>query len=470
VAAIGNPFVPNDPDFIVDGGLRPPVAQRFAARDNGGGFWFVVNHLKSKGSCPSSASSVDTDTGQGCWNAARVRQAQALTRWVGELVAASGEADVLMAGDFNAYLKEDPLAVLAGGGFANLLERLDPLERYSYVFESEAGALDHALSSASLAPQVAGVAVWHSNADEPPVLDYNTEFKTDDRYAPSAFRASDHDPVLVGLALHPDAPVSAPTLEARLPSAGVAGTPIGIDDIRATLSSAGAAASLSVDWGDGHGPQALPVMATSAANTYAEAGTYAVRLRLEEANGLAAELVTTLRVAPRPPDPAAGLLISEYVEGSAVNKAIEIFNPGTAAVDLATYTLRLYSNGSATATASFVLSGTLAPGAVVVIYNPGFALPAVPAGALVSGGAINFNGDDALTLEANGVVVDQFGQVGFDPGTAWISGALTTLDRTLRRKAGIVRGSVPPAAPGLWDLALEWDVLPQNTVDGLGVR
>lgn len=195
-----------------------------------------------------------------------------------------------------------------------------------------------------------------------------------------------------------------------------------------------------------------------------------MRLRLAEGAGQAAELVTTVRVAPRPPDPAAGLLISEYVEGSAVNKAIEIFNPGSAAVDLASYTLRLYSNGSATATASFVLSGTLAPGAVVVIYNPGFALPAVPAGALMSGGVINYNGDDALTLEANGVVVDQFGQVGFDPGTAWISGALTTLDRTLRRKPGIVRGSVPPAAPGLWDLALEWYVLPQNTVNGLGTR
>ena len=470
VAAIGNPFVPNDPDFIVDGGLRPPVAQRFAARDNGGGFWFIVNHLKSKGSCPSSATSVDADTGQGCWNAARVRQAQALTRWVGELVAASGEADVLLAGDFNAYLKEDPLAVLASGGFANLLEHLDPRKRYSFVFDSEAGALDHALASSSLSGQVRGVAIWHSNADEPPVLDYNTEFKTDDRYAPSAFRASDHDPVLVGLALHADAPVSAPTLEARLPTSGTAGTPISIDDIRATLSSAGAAATLSVDWGDGRGPQALPVIVTSAANTYAEAGTYAVRLRLAEANGLPAELVTTLRVAPRPPDPAAGLLISEYVEGSALNKAIEIFNPGATAVDLATYTLRLYSNGSATATASFALSGRLAPGAVVVIYNPGFALPAVPAGALASGGVINFNGDDALTLEANGVVVDPVGQVGFDPGTAWNSGALTTLDRTLRRKPGIVRGSVPPAAPAPWDLALEWDVLPQNTVDGLGTR
>jgi uncharacterized protein len=470
VAAVGNPFVPADPDFGVDGGLRPPVAQRFAALDNGGGFWFVVNHFKSKGSCPGSAQSVDADFGQGCWNAARVRQAQALQRWVAALVAGSGEADVLLAGDFNAYLKEDPLAVLAGAGYANLLDRLDPRERYSYVFDSEAGALDHALANAAMAGQVSGVAVWHSNADEAPVLDYNTEFKTDDRYAPNAFRASDHDPIVVGLTLNPDAPASAPTLEATLPTVGVAGTPLRIEAIRATLSSPGAVASLSVDWGDGRGPQAVAAGATSVANTYAEAGTYAIRLRLTEAGGAAAELVTTARVGPRPPDPVAGLFISEYVEGSSFNKAIELFNPGTAAVDLASCTLRLYANGSASATASFVLSGTLAPGAAVVIVNSGFALPAVPAGALVSNGVINFNGDDALTLECGGQVLDQFGQVGFDPGAAWVSGAISTQDRTLRRKAGITRGSVPPAAPAPWDLALEWDALPINTVDGLGAR
>ena len=45
----------------------------------------------------------------------------------------------------------------------------------------------------------AGVTVWHINADEPSVLDYNTEFKTQDLYAPTPYRSSDHDPVVVGL-------------------------------------------------------------------------------------------------------------------------------------------------------------------------------------------------------------------------------------------------------------------------------
>jgi uncharacterized protein len=206
VTAIGDPVVPNDPDFIVDGGLRPPVAQRFAANDNGAGLWVVVNHLKSKGSCPRAADSPDRDLGQGCWNASRLRQAAALQRWVDGLAADSAEPDVLMLGDFNAYLREDPIAALEAAGNENLLKRLPARERYSFVFGGESGALDHAFASPSLRKQVSGVALWHINADEPPVLDYNTEFKTDDRYAATPYRSSDHDPVLVGLRLNADAP------------------------------------------------------------------------------------------------------------------------------------------------------------------------------------------------------------------------------------------------------------------------
>jgi predicted extracellular nuclease len=74
---------------------------------------------------------------------------------------------------------------------------------YSYVFDGEAGYLDHALATASLAGQVAGAAHWHINADEPSVIDYNIDFKPQDLYTVSPYRASDHDPVLVGLRLGP---------------------------------------------------------------------------------------------------------------------------------------------------------------------------------------------------------------------------------------------------------------------------
>lgn len=470
VSAVGNLQIPDDADFAVDGGLRVPVAQRFASTANGGGFWFVVNHFKSKGSCPTAAGSADADLGQGCWNASRVRQAQALTRWVDGLTQASGERDVLMAGDFNAYLNEDPLNVLRAAGHEALLERLAPKRRYTYQFNGEAGALDHAFASAGLSAQVRGVAVWHTNADEPIFLDYNTEFKTDDRYAPTAFRASDHDPVLVGLSLAPDAPAVAPQLTATLPAGGTAGQAVTVEALVATPSSAGAGATLSVDWGEGAGfePVALPV--TTLDHTYAAAGRYVLRLRLAEASGQKAELTAPVVVAPAPVPVSTGLIISEYVEGSSFNKAVELHNPGTAAEDLSRYVLRLYANGSVTPTASLSLSGSLAAGGTLVIANTGFSAIVPPAGWLLNGSVVNFNGDDALVLERDGAVVDQFGQVGFDPGTAWVSGALSTLDRTLRRKAGVARGSVPPAAPGTWDLSLEWDVLPINTVDGLGTR
>ncbi len=472
VDAVGNPVVPDDPDFIVDGGLRPPVAQRFAAKDNGGSLWFVVSHLKSKGSCPSAADSPDRDLGQGCWNVSRVRQAGALQRWIDTLVAASGEPDVLQVGDYNAYLREDPIAAIENSGHENLLLRLPRRERYSFVFGGEAGALDHAFASRSLRRQVSGVTLWHINADEPPVLDYNTEFKTDDRYAATPFRSSDHDPVLVGLQLRQDAPVSAPTLDATLPTAAQATVAVSISGIAALPSSGAAITALAVDWGDGSGVQALPADATSAEHVYAATGDYAVRFTATDSSGQRADLVTTVRVGPAPADPGSGaaLFFSEYIEGSSNNKALEIYNPNEGAADLGEYVLKLFSNGAVGATATLALSGTLAPGATLVICNASIAATALPSCNLTNNGVINFNGDDALTLERSGSVVDAFGQVGFDPGTAWTSGAVSSVNLTLRRKAAVTRGSVPPAAPAVWDVAAEWEASAIDSFDGLGSR
>ncbi|MEW5789129.1 MAG: ExeM/NucH family extracellular endonuclease [Pseudomonadota bacterium] len=180
---------------------RPPLAQTFAAA-NGEAFSVVVNHFKSKGSCPSDASDPNADQGdgQGCWNGLRVEQAQALADFAAGLSTSSGDADVLIIGDLNAYGQEDPVLALLDRGYADQTRRFDGFG-YSYVFDGEAGYLDHALASASLAAQVTGTHHWHSNADEPSVIDYNTEYKTQDLYTASPYRASDHDPVLVGLSL-----------------------------------------------------------------------------------------------------------------------------------------------------------------------------------------------------------------------------------------------------------------------------
>lgn len=190
---------------------RPPMAQTFRAI-NGEKFSVIVNHFKSKGSCPSTTASSDPDQdqgdGQGCWNLLRKQQAERLRDVFIPLVqSTSGDNDVIVIGDLNAYGKEDPINTLTNAGMVNQLARFitDP---YSYVFDGEAGYIDHAIATASLSAQVSGATEWHINADEPFVIDYNLEFKQPacttcgpDYYSATPYRSSDHDPLVIGLSL-----------------------------------------------------------------------------------------------------------------------------------------------------------------------------------------------------------------------------------------------------------------------------
>jgi hypothetical protein len=128
-----------------------------------------------------------------------------LQYFIPAVAANAGDPDVLSVGDFNSYGHEDPIAYLTDNGLVNELERfIRPNGMpYSFQFDDQVGYLDHALATASLDGQVAGVTEWHNNADEPPVIDYNKESKPDDEYVNNAFRASDHDPVVVSLNLAP---------------------------------------------------------------------------------------------------------------------------------------------------------------------------------------------------------------------------------------------------------------------------
>ena len=116
-----------------------------------------------------------------------------------------GDADVLIIGDLNANSEEDPIDLLRASGYTDESDRFSP-GVHSYRFEGLRGRLDHALSTASLSGQITGAAHWHINADEPKVLDYNTEGKSAMQEALNSgtpFRSSDHDPVLLGLSLSP---------------------------------------------------------------------------------------------------------------------------------------------------------------------------------------------------------------------------------------------------------------------------
>ncbi len=450
-------------DYIAASG-RPPLAQRFASVANNGGFWFVVNHFKSKGSCPTSG---DVDLGQGCWNQARTLQATALNSFINKLKA-QGENDVLVMGDINSYLEEDPPKVLEAASFESLLKRVSAQDRYTYVFNGESGALDHAYASSTMRTQVSGVGVWHINADEPLVIDYNTENKTDDRYAATAYRSSDHDPVIVGLTLTADAVVNLPILSAAIPGTAQASVVYGLTVTEALASGTATLTSLSVNWGDATAATTLATTATlpvGVTHTYAANGTYTVTITLTDSNAQTSSLTGVVVVAAAPPA-VPDLFFSEYLEGSSNNKALEIYNASTQTVNLSAYTVKLYSNGATTAVNTLTLTGTLSAGSVLVIINSSAASPTFTIPGAITSAVTNFNGDDAVTLEKSGVVIDRIGQVGFDPGTEWASTGVSTLNQTLRRKSSVKIGD--SNAAGVFVVTDQWVSFPIDTGSGLG--
>jgi predicted extracellular nuclease len=191
-----------DPRFI-DTRNRPSLAQTFERNGTLEKLTVVMNHLKSKGS--TCTGDPDLGDGQGNCNQTRTDAASALVDWLATDPTGSGDPDFVLIGDMNSYTFEDPITTFMAAGLTNLIREFGGLTAYSYVFNGEAGYLDHAIASPSLAVQVTGATDWHINADEPTVLDYNTEFKTLNQintfYSPDPYRSSDHDPVVLGLEL-----------------------------------------------------------------------------------------------------------------------------------------------------------------------------------------------------------------------------------------------------------------------------
>jgi endonuclease I len=166
-------------------------------------------------------------------------------------------------------------------------------------------------------------------------------------------------------------------------------------------------------------------------------------------------------------DYADDLIISEYIEGTSNNKYIEIYNGTEATIDLTLYRLGLYVNGSSTPAYSS-MTGNLASGEAIVYKNSSAALTLPVGVTAINNGAINFNGNDALALNktASNTNIDIFGEIGFDPGTAWTAaGGYSTLDKTLRRKSSITSGRT---LNGTFNPSLEWDLFNEDTVSGLG--
>ncbi len=197
VSAVGAPATLSGGPF--DWGSRVPLAQAFRAGD-GPVFTVIANHFKSKSCGDATGEQADQGDGQACWNPLRRDAADRLATWVQTDPTRSGTDLAAIVGDFNAYAQEDPIQLLAAAGWRDALVRGGVSRPYSFVFDAQAGRLDHVLVTDAMAVRIAGAAEWHANADEARNVGYE-----DDITPPSAstpWRSSDHDPAVVGFRLH----------------------------------------------------------------------------------------------------------------------------------------------------------------------------------------------------------------------------------------------------------------------------
>lgn len=481
VAPLGAPISDNDPVYS-----RPPVAQTFrTVGANAGSFTFVMNHFKSKGSCPTSGPDTDQGDGQSCWNDLRKQQAARLKTFLETLKARTSptDNDILTMGDYNAYLNEDPLVNVleaAPNALVNLTRSVDPAKRYSYVFDGQSGNLDHALVSSSLAGQVSGITEVHWNADEPTAFDYNVEFKNTTGCTSSCFgqdvfnpdtpyRFSDHDPVLVGLGLTPDSTTvsggpTTPTVSLSItPTTTSEATPNNTVTITATASSAvtgaqtvnvavtgtGITASdyslssstITIPSGSTTGSVTLTVLDDTAVE-----GTETATITLSSPSSgitLGSPITVNLTINDNDAAPAARVVISQFQVAGATagDEFIELHNISGTPYDLNGHVL-VYRSAAGTSDVSLKAwtSSTVIPagGYYLVTGTPGYA-GSVSSDTTFSGGTNgSLSGTSGGLAVRNGAantgtILDS---VGYGAATnAFVEGATTTAPANSQSKA-----------------------------------
>lgn len=166
----------------------------FTEKASGERFIFSINHFKAKSGSGTGADA-DQGDGQGIFNATRVREAESVISFYNTQKNYYRDEDILIMGDLNAYAKEDPIVTFLEDGMTDLHRFFHADSSYSYVYHDQAGYLDHAIANETMLTQVTGMAAYHINSDEHDGFTYD---KSSDQ---TMFRSSDHDPILVGLAL-----------------------------------------------------------------------------------------------------------------------------------------------------------------------------------------------------------------------------------------------------------------------------
>ena len=233
ITPVGDSVIYDDPAYT--GLARQPLAQEFKpitdANHEGKNFVVIANHFKSKGSAPKNlsgaeaAANTDNGDGQGNSNGVRVKQARALATFAQRF----NGTPTLLVGDFNAYTKEDPLKVLTDAGWAHESGHGDS----SYVYGGRSGSMDHVFANSAAHPLITEVKSWAVNAQESIAFEYSrTNYNAYLAFeADNPYRASDHNPEIIGLNLitpiaqPPVGPSAQPSTQASANPGAPAGNP-----------------------------------------------------------------------------------------------------------------------------------------------------------------------------------------------------------------------------------------------------
>lgn len=189
---------------------------------------------------------------------------------------------------------------------------------------------------------------------------------------------------------------------------------------------------------------------------------YSIYVKAKDAAGNASASSNTISVTTNSSGTgtATDLLFSEYIEGSGNNKALEIANNTGSSVSLAAYTIKKQTNGSGSWSTGLSLSGTLTTGSKFVIVNSSMSSSCFSTSAAnisTTATELTFNGNDAVGLFKNGVLIDIIGT--FNGGTANFA-----IDVTLRRKSTVTSPSTT------FNLSAQWDSYSQDTCNNLASK